>query len=382
LSKNSSKSNRIGLGEHSTLGRTASLTGLVLNCLLALVKLIIGLASGSVAVTADGVNNLSDTASSALTLIGFRLARRPADDDHPYGHARYEYLAALAVSVLVLTVGAELMISSVKSIMSPVPPELSLPMLGALLLSAAVKLWMWGYFAARGRQIGSDALLAAGIDSRNDAVSSAAVLLGCGVNYLFELNIDGWLGLAVALFIFVSGLRLAGKTVSPILGKQGDRELTDKISRLILSREKVLGMHDLLVHDYGPGQCYATAHVEMSAEENMLDCHELIDSIESEALEKMNVHLLLHCDPVLRNDAERNRLLSLTESAARDIDPRFSVHDFRMVRKAGQIKLVFDLTVDYASLRRCSEIKERLDSALQSRGVEHKTLVHFDGKTL
>lgn len=364
---------------HSVVGRLAGATGIVCNCLLSLLKLVIGLLTGSVAVTADGLNNLSDTASSVLTLLGSRLANRPADKDHPYGHARYEYLTALAVSVLVLVVGLELAKSSVEKIIHPVQPEISLPVIAALVLSILLKLWMWAFYRKLGKKTGSGVLMANAVDSRNDVAASSAVLLGCVLNYFFDLNSDAYIGLAVAAFIIVSGIKLALSSVSPLLGMQNDAETEEKINSLVLSNDKVLGIHDLLMHDYGPGQCYASVHAEVSADENLLDCHELIDSIENRAFEELGVHLIIHCDPVA-NDRERSELLKFTEEIAAELDPGFSVHDFHLARGANRTMLIFDLSVPYSMLEQSTEIKAAFDEALKQRGIYCKTTIRFDGK--
>ena len=261
----------------SSIGKLAGLTGIVCNCLLTVLKLVIGLLVGSMAIIADGVNNLSDAASSLTTLLGFRMAQRPADKQHPYGHARYEYLSGLAVAALILLIGAELVKSSIAKIINPEPIDISAATIALLAASVAVKLWMSGFYKTLGKKINSTALYATSVDSRNDVISTCAVLLGCLVNYLFGLNIDGCVGLAVAIFILYSSVGIAKDTISPLLGQQADDELVDKITELVLSHEKVLGVHDLLVHDYGPGRCYASAHVELSADEDPMACHDIID---------------------------------------------------------------------------------------------------------
>ena len=270
----------------SSIGKLAGLTGIVCNCLLTVLKLVIGLLVGSMAIIADGVNNLSDAASSLTTLLGFRMAQRPADKQHPYGHARYEYLSGLAVAALILLIGAELVKSSIAKIINPEPIDISAATIALLAASVAVKLWMSGFYKTLGKKINSTALYATSVDSRNDVISTCAVLLGCLVNYLFGLNIDGCVGLAVAIFILYSSVGIAKDTISPLLGQQADDELVDKITELVLSHEKVLGVHDLLVHDYGPGRCYASAHVELSADEDPMACHDIIDDIECDVLEK------------------------------------------------------------------------------------------------
>lgn len=363
----------------SSIGKLAGLTGIVCNCLLTVLKLVIGLLVGSMAIIADGVNNLSDAASSLTTLLGFRMAQRPADKQHPYGHARYEYLSGLAVAALILLIGAELVKSSIAKIINPEPIDISAATIALLAASVAMKLWMSGFYKTLGKKINSTALYATSVDSRNDVISTCAVLLGCLVNYLFGLNIDGYVGLAVAIFILYSSVGIAKDTISPLLGQQADDELVDKITELVLSHEKVLGVHDLLVHDYGPGRCYASAHVELSADEDPMACHDIIDDIECDVLEKMNVHFVIHYDPVVQNDAEQNEMRRTVGEIIRELNPAFSIHDFRIVRGSAQSKLVFDLGVPYSMIEKKKEIKERIDAALNERGKKYITIIRFDG---
>ena len=364
----------------SAVGRLAGLTGIVCNTLLFLGKLIVGIIAGSVSIIADAVNNLSDASSSVVTLLGFRMARQPADAEHPYGHARYEYLSGLVVAALILIIGAELAKSSVMKILHPAAVEFTLFTFIVLLASVSVKLWMMSFFGALGKKIRSTTLKATSVDSRNDVIASFAVLLGCLAQYFFRVNIDGIIGLAVALFILYSGVNIARETISPLLGKQADAELIENLSRLVLSREKVLGIHDLLVHDYGPGQCYATVHAEVSAEEDPLACHDMIDAIESEAMEKLRVNLVIHYDPVVLDDEERNAALDVVTEVITGIHPDLSIHDFRLVRGAHRTKLVFDLAVPYDMETPHKELKERIDAVLKEKGLDYETIVHFDGK--
>lgn len=363
----------------AAIGKLAGAAGIACNCLLTAVKLITGLLVGSTAIIADGVNNLSDAASSLTTLLGFRMAQRPADKRHPYGHARYEYLSGLAVAALIMLIGAELVKSSIAKIINPQPIDVSAATIALLSASVAVKFWMSGFYRALGGKINSPALYATSVDSRNDVVSTCAVLLGCLANYFFNLNIDGYVGLAVALFILYSSAGIAKDTISPLLGQQADEETVEKITELVLSHDKVLGIHDLLVHDYGPGRRYASAHVELSADEDPLACHDIIDDIECDVLEKLNVHFVIHYDPVVTNDAEQNEMRKIVDSIIHELNPSFSIHDFRIVRGSAQSKLVFDLAVPYSMVENKKEIKERIDAALSKKGKKYITIIRFDG---
>ena len=362
----------------SAVGSFAGITGIVCNLLLFVCKLLAGIVSGAVSVVADSLNNLTDAASSVVTLLGFYLGKRPADADHPYGHARYEYISGLAVSAIILLIGVELAEGSIRRIFNPTPVSETTVVIIVLLASIAVKLWMFSFFRNTGKCIQSSVLKAASIDSRNDVLASGAVLLGCLIDRGFSVNLDGYIGLAVALFIICSGIGVAKETISPLLGQRADQELVDKINAVILSNDKVLGLHDLLVHDYGPGQCFASVHVEINAEENPLDCHDAIDCIERKTLEMLGVHLVIHYDPVVQNDTERQEMLDTITEVIGQLDDRLSVHDLRIVREKGESKLVFDLVVPYDKCNEHKALKTAIDDALKSRGKAYKTVVHFD----
>ena len=364
----------------SAIGSMAGITGILCNALLFIGKLICGLLAGSVSIIADAANNLSDAASSGITLLGFRLARRPADADHPYGHARYEYLSALVVSMVILLLGAELARSAVGKIIAPQAPAVSWLTVGILAVSIAVKLWLWRFYTNLGKRTGSQVLAATGIDSRNDCIATLGVLAGVLAERLFAFPVDGWIGLGVALFILWSGIGIARETVSSLLGQRADPELTEKLSKLVLSHEKILGIHDLLVHDYGPGQCFASLHAELSAGEDPLVCHDIIDDIECDALHELNVHLVIHYDPVEVNDEERSQMQAQVEEIVQNIPIGLSVHDFRIVRGAKQTKLVFDLAVPYEMRRSHRQLKEQIDARLAEKGVLYTTVIRFDGK--
>ena len=287
----------------NAIGRLAGIAGIVCNCLLFAVKLAVGLAVGSVSIVADGINNLTDTASSVVTLVGFWLARRPADREHPYGHARYEYLAGLLVAALILFVGVETGRSAVEKVLNPQPVEVTALSCVLLLGAMGLKGWMTRFFGKLGKYIDSAPLRATAMDCRNDVAATGAVLLSLVAGVSFDVNLDGVMGLVVAALIFGSGLTLARETVSLLLGRRADPEQVEKITALILAEEKVVGIHDLLVHDYGPGQCFASVHVQLLPEESAVACHNIIDAIERRALEEMNVHLVIHYDP--ENDGEQ-----------------------------------------------------------------------------
>ena len=360
------------------VGTLAGTVGILCNLLLFLGKVTVGLLSGSVAIAADGWNNLTDAASSIVTLLGFRFSQKPADAHHPYGHARAEYLSGLCVAVLILFIGAELARGSVDKILNPEPVAFTAVTFWVLITSILVKLWMSRFVGKLGKLIGSKALSATSVDSRNDVIATAAVLVSCLISRFFHIEIDGWAGLAVAVFILRSGYSIAMETVSILLGEQADRELVEKLQRLVLRHEGILGIHDLLIHDYGPGRCFASAHVELSAEEDPLVCHEIIDHMECDALEELNVHLVIHHDPVAVNDAEWGRLKEIVEEIVSSVDPQMSVHSFRLVRSHGQLRMVFDVALPYSMAKQEEELRERITSALEARGETCQTVIRFD----
>ena len=347
----------LGSGSARTAcGKTAGLIGIALNAALFVAKLVIGLISGSVAITADAVNNLTDASGSVLTLLGFRLAEKPADEDHPFGHARVEYITGLAVAALILLIGVELGKSSVEKILHPAPVAFSVPLAAVLLLSIAVKLWMARFYRTLGARIDSSALGAAASDSRNDVISTAAVLAACIIGALSGVHLDGPMGLAVAAFIVWSGIGVARETISPLLGENADPVLVKAMVEDVMAHELVLGVHDVMVHDYGPGQKFATLHVEMDRREDPLVCHDIIDNIEREILVRHGIHLTIHYDPLEMDDAETVEMHGRVTEMVNRLDPRLRMHDFRMVRGTDHTNLIFDLVVppdlDRAELRR------------------------------
>ena len=363
----------------AAVGKLSGVVGIVANILLFGLKLLVGTVSGSVSITADAMNNLSDATSAIVTLIGFKLAEKPADEDHPYGHARYEYLSGLAVAAMIVVIGFELAKTSVQKILDPAPVEFSAAVAIVLIGSIAVKLWLCLFNRKLGKHIESSALLATSADSRNDAISTTAVLAAALIELLTSWRIDGYMGLAVALFILYSGAMLAKDTISPLLGETASPELRELIVSVVTAQPKVLGYHDLMVHDYGPGQRFASMHVEMSVTEDPLECHELIDNLERECMKQHNVHLVLHYDPVVTGDAELERIKAVVEEILRQQDQRITIHDFRMVRGKGHTNLVFDIALPAELMSQKKRIKKDMDAALAEKEKDtYYTVVTFD----
>ena len=363
----------------AAIGTMSGLVGIVCNLLLFAFKLLVGTLTSSVSITADAMNNLSDASGSIVTFIGFRVADKPADAHHPYGHARAEYLSGLGVAALILVIGIELVKTSVKKIFAPTPVEFTAVAAVVLLASIALKFWMNLFNRSLAKRIDSTALLATAADSRNDCITTGAVLIAAVVEKLTHLPVDGWIGLGVALFILYSGLNLAKDTISPLLGENADPELREKIVDYIVSQPKVLGYHDLMVHDYGPGQRFASLHVEMDCREDPLDCHELIDDMERECLRSHNVHLVIHYDPVIVDDpvlnALKNRVLCLLQAK----DSRLSLHDFRMVPGKKHMNLVFDVALPRDLKDKGEELRSWVEDTLNAEGdMVYHVIITFD----
>ena len=363
----------------AAIGTLSGLVGIVCNLLLFTFKLLVGTLTCSVSITADAMNNLSDASGSIVTFIGFRVADKPADEHHPYGHARAEYLSGLGVAALILVIGIELVKTSVKKIFAPTPVEFTTVAAVVLLASIAVKFWMNLFNRSLAKRIDSTALMATAADSRNDCIATFAVLVAAVVEKLTMIPVDGWIGLAVALFILYSGLNLAKDTISPLLGENADTELREKIVDYIVAQPKVLGYHDLMVHDYGPGQRFASLHVEMDCREDPLDCHERIDDMERECLRSHNVHLVIHYDPVVIDDPVLTALKAKVQCLLQAKDSRLSLHDFRMVPGKRHMNLVFDVALPRDLKDQAEALRGWVEDTLNAEGdMVYHVIITFD----
>ena len=360
-------------------GMTAAMLGIALNIVLFAVKLAAGLISRSIAVTADAFNSLSDAASSLVTLIGFRLAGRKPDLDHPFGHGRLEYVAGLVVAMLVVLVGANLLRSSIGEIAAPQDVSLT-PLTAVILLaSAGVKLYMCLYNRALGRRIDSAAMRAASTDSLGDMLSTSAVLAALAVARFTGWHIDGWAGLAVSLFILYSGFEAVRETVSPLLGEAPSQELVDTITRDVMSGEHVLGLHDLIVHDYGPGRRMVSLHAEVPADGNLLAMHDEIDQIERRLREELNCDAVIHMDPVVTDDGRVAPLRdALTARLHSGIDPRLTLHDFRILDGSAQTTLIFDVLAPYDLAVSDDALAQAIQYAVDAMGAQYRSVVRID----
>ncbi|MBR2338660.1 MAG: cation transporter [Clostridia bacterium] len=344
-------------------GRMAGTAGLVANALLFLGKLIIGAVCGSVAIVADAFNNLSDAGSSVVTLVGFRLAAAPADEEHPFGHGRMEYLSALTVAALIMVAGIELATSALDKILHPTENEFSWITALILALAIAVKLWMALFQRRIGKTIHSQALAAAAADSRNDVICTGVVLASSLFTMFTDIYVDGYVGMAVALFVVWAGFSMLRETVSPLLGEAPDPELVSAIRRTVLEQEGIVGIHDLIVHNYGPGRCIVSLHAEVPAHRDILNSHELIDAVERRLMREYNIVACIHMDPVDMQDERTENLRILTETVLGDLDSRLTLHDFRVVFGEHRINVIFDVVVPFGYAEKDSlqaEIERRL----------------------
>ena len=358
-------------------GTLSGAVGIGLNLLLFLGKLFAGIATASIAVTADAFNNLSDAASSVVTLVGFRLAGQKADEEHPFGHGRMEYLAGLVVAMLILLVGVELGQSSLDKIVHPEPVAFSPLSAGILAVSVAVKLWMFFFNRGLSRQIQSAALAATAADSLSDAAATSILLAGLLAGQFLRLPLDGWLGLGVALFILRTGWGAAKDTADPLLGRPMDRALAEDIDRIVLGHQYILGIHDLVYHDYGPGRAMMSFHAEVPADANLLEIHDVIDHIERELKAKHHIETCIHMDPVVQDErtaALRTQVLDI----ARGIDPSLTVHDFRVTAGPIHTTLLFDVVVPYGFRLSDGEVRAALTAGIKALSDRYFPMIQVD----
>lgn len=349
-------------------GTLAAAVGILSNIFLCIIKGLIGLFSGSIAVTADAVNNLSDAGSSVITLLAFKIAGKPADEEHPYGHARMEYISGMAVSFIIILLGLELMGSSFEKILHPEEVGVSALTYLVLIVSIAVKLWQGMFNRNLGKRISSEALQATAADSLNDVFSTGAVLLSTLVYQFTAIPIDGWVGMLVAIFITVSGVKLIMETGSPLLGQAPDPQMVRELEEKITAYDGVIGIHDLQVHNYGPGRVFATVHAEVPANRDILVSHDIIDNIEREVGHEMNLNLVIHMDPVVTDDERLNQLHAQVQQIVAGIDSNLSMHDFRAVFGPTHTNLVFDVVVPPGFSLSDSELSRRIEQQVQTLG--------------
>lgn len=359
-------------------GRVAGAVGIVTNFLLFLMKIIVGTVFHSVSVTADAVNNLTDSGSSVVTLIGFKMASKPADEKHPFGHARIEYLSGVIVSFIVIFLGLQLGISSIEKILTPEENALTPVALVVLVISILAKLWQCLFYRKVGRMIKSESVEATSKDSRNDVIATSVVLLGAVITMLTGVNLDGYMGAAVALFIVFSGVQLTISTADPLLGQAPEGELVQTITEKMLSYPGIIGMHDLAVHNYGVGRCFASAHCEVDAKNDILVSHDLIDNIERDFSRDLGIHMVIHLDPVIVGDARTDALHCKVQSLVTALYPTVTIHDFRVIWGVTHSNIVFDAAVPFAVKDSDAVITQKLEAEIQKLDPDYRTVVTID----
>lgn len=361
-------------------GKLAGIVGIISNLILFVMKIITGLLSGSIAITADAVNNLSDAGSSIVTLVGFHLSGLPADKEHPYGHGRYEYIAGLIVSFIIILIGFQLLLASINKIRFPEKTDFNWVFAFILAASILIKLWQSRFNKKLGRLIRSQALIATAADSLNDVISTSAVLISALISHFTGFELDGYMGLLVAAFIIYSGIGITRETIDPLLGTTPDEELVERIWQKLREYEGeiVLGYHDLMIHNYGPGRSFVTVHAEVPAERDILECHDLIDDIEAEFGYKLQIPLTIHMDPVLLNDEKVNYARERIEDILKTINPEMTFHDFRMVPGETHSNLIFDVVVDFSFTMEDMELKHLIRQRTREFNERWRTVVRVD----
>lgn len=361
-------------------GVTAGIFGIITNAMLFAVKLIIGLLAGSITIVAEAVNNLSDAGSSVMTMIGFKLSNRPADKDHPYGHARYEQITALLVAMLVLSIGVLFAKSSIDKIIAPQELSISTATYVVLVIAILMKLYQMLTYLDFAKAIDSDALRAAAMDSRNDTVSTVSVLISMIVMQIFDINIDGWVGLCVSVFVIWSAVGMVKDSISPMLGVPPTQEQVDSVCRLIDCHKEFLGHHDLIIHSYGAGALFASIHVEFDAKDDIIAIHDIVDNVEREAHTELGIMLTIHMDPVDISNPRRHRLYDLTVNGLKAYNPEIMLHDFRIVDGPTHTNVLFDIVEPFGEKYEIEKIKDVLASEFSQEDGNYYFVINVDKK--
>ena len=359
-------------------GKFAGIVGIATNFILFIIKIIAGTLFHSISITADAVNNLSDSGSSVVTLIGFKISGKPADAKHPYGHARMEYISGLIVSFAIVILGFQLVQTSVDKILHPQEAQFSWLTIDVLVVSIFIKLWQCLFYRKIGKTIDSSALIATSFDSRNDILATTSVLIAAVVTALTDYNLDGYMGVVVALFIMFSGGKLVMETVSPLLGTAPSEELVRRIYTKIQSYDGIVGLHDLSVHNYGVGKCFASVHCEVSAEQDIMVSHDIIDNIERDFLKEMDIHMVIHLDPVITDDDKTNELEAAVEKVIGRISDQIGMHDFRVVWGVTHSNLIFDIVVPFEFKMNDAELISLITDKVQDIDSSYRAVITVD----
>lgn len=359
-------------------GKLAGIVGIISNLLLCMMKIAIGLISRSIAIVADGINNLADASSSVITLVGFKLASLPEDDNHPYGHARIEYLTGLFISVFIIIIGVQLLRSSIDKILHPDPIQSGAVTVVILVIAILIKLWQSFFNVSIGKRIKSVTLMATGADSRNDVISTTAVLISVLVGWTTGLQIDGYMGALVALFIIWSGIQLVRETISPLLGEAPDQETVTAIKEIMQREPGILGIHDLMVHNYGPGKTFASIHIEVDADGDLMKSHDMIDNIERIVRETLRIQFVAHMDPIRIHDPAIIKMRTVISDALTPLDGVEDIHDFRIVPGPTHTNIIFDVVLSTSCSIREDEIIAAADKAVKAIDESYYVVITFD----
>lgn len=359
-------------------GKFAGVVGIISNLILCIMKILIGLVSRSIAIIADGINNLADASSSIITLVGFKLASQPEDEDHPYGHARIEYLTGLFISIVIIVIGLQLLRTSIDKILHPDPLEFSYLTIIILVAAILIKLWQSLFNRSIGRKIRSVTLMATAADSRNDVISTSVVLISVIVGKFTGIQIDGYMGCLVALFIIWSGIQLVRETTSPLLGEAPDHELVNSITEIVKKEPGVLGIHDLMVHNYGPGKIFASMHIEVDADGDLMESHDMIDNIEKTVKEALRVEFVVHMDPVKTDDPLITKMKKIIADALQPLDGVDNIHDFRIVPGPTHTNIIFDVVLSAGCRLSEKEITEIAAEAARAADEKFYVVITFD----
>ena len=370
--------NTKGTSVRTAYGTLGSVTGIVVNLLLAAIKYFAGMISGSISVTADAINNLSDAGSSIVSLAGVKLSARPADKGHPYGHGRLEYISALAVSVLVFLMGFELLKSSIDKILNPVPVTFNWLALVILIVSIFAKLWLGIFNKKLGKKINSAPMMAVMKDCFSDCLATGVAALSIVVSAFSEIAIDGYLGIIVAGFILLAGFNISKETLGVLLGNPPEKEYVEMIENKILSYDHIVGVHDLIIHDYGPSRRFASAHAEVPANIDIMEAHDVIDLIERDIMNEMGLLISIHMDPIIVDDERINTLRQMTSDVVKEIDPELSIHDFRVVEGPTHTNLIFDILLTHTHKDSHEEIINQINKKLSKIDERFFTVITID----
>lgn len=364
--------------KRNIFGTLCGAMGIVLNIILFAIKYFAGIISGSIAVTADAFNNLSDAGSSVITLVGIRMASKKPDRDHPFGHGRMEYLSGLAVSVIIILVGVELFRSSVDKIMNPSEVDTSIVAIVILVISIAVKCYMFFYNRSIGKKINSAGMKATALDCIGDAVATGVVLVSTVISHFTQLQIDGWCGLLVSAFIVYAGIRSVKETVNPLLGMPPEKEFLKQIEAIVMSYDKIIGIHDLIVHDYGPGRIVVSLHAEVDGKEDVFELHDMIDNAERKLCDELGCIAVIHMDPVETDNEVTNEIKEKIAQAMAEFDEKITIHDFRVVPGTSHTNVIFDAVVPHEIKKTDMEISNEISDFISEKFTHYNAVVNID----